>query len=284
MANMRAIRTRIKSVESTRQITKSMKMVAASKLRKTQDSMAALRPFAETSRRMLAHVANSASGNESPLLRPREGEKTCYVLLVGNRGLCGMYNSALIKYLEGLAKDQDCFLVVSGRWGREIISATGIPVKKTFDTASDTPDSAEARRLAGYLRDIYLNGEADKVVLVYQHYKSALAQVPVNSQLLPVVAGEAEGAAGDFIFEPDAGQLLDRLAQLYLDSTMLSVLLEAKTGEHTTRMTAMTSATDNTEELLDELRLRLNHARQSAITTEISEIAGGAAALKNNNK
>lgn len=283
MANMRAIRTRIKSVESTRQITKSMKMVAASKLRRTQDSMAALRPFAETSRRMLAHVAASASGAECPLLVPHEGERICYVLFVGNRGLCGMYNSALVKYLEELAKGKDCFLVVSGRWGREVIAASGIPVKKTFDAASDTPDSAEARELAGYLRELYLGGEADKVVLVYEHYKSALAQVPVNMQLLPVVAGEAEGSAGDYIFEPDAEELLDRLAQLYLDSTMLSVLLEAKTGEHTARMTAMTSATDNTDELLDELRLRLNHARQSAITTEISEIAGGAAALNNNN-
>ena len=283
MANMRAIRTRIKSVESTRQITKSMKMVAASKLRRTQDSMAALRPFAETSRRMLAHVAATASGAECPLLVPHEGERICYVLFVGNRGLCGMYNSALVKYLEVLAKLKDCFLVVSGRWGREVIAASGIPVKKTFDAASDTPDSAEARELAGYLRELYLGGEADKVVLVYEHYKSALAQVPVNMQLLPVVAGEAEGSAGDYIFEPDAAELLDRLAQLYLDSTMLSVLLEAKTGEHTARMTAMTSATDNTDELLDELRLRLNHARQSAITTEISEIAGGAAALNNNN-
>ena len=283
MANMRAIRTRIKSVESTRQITKSMKMVAASKLRRTQDSMAALRPFAETSRRMLAHVAATASGAECPLLVPHEGERICYVLFVGNRGLCGMYNSALVKYLEELAKGKDCFLVVSGRWDREVIAASGIPVKKTFDAASDTPDSAEARELAGYLRELYLGGEADEVVLVYEHYKSALAQVPVNMQLLPVVAGEAEGSAGDYIFEPDAAELLDRLAQLYLDSTMLSVLLEAKTGEHTARMTAMTSATDNTDELLDELRLRLNHARQSAITTEISEIAGGAAALKNNN-
>mgnify|MGYP001141856973 CR=1 FL=1 len=189
MANMRAIRTRIKSVESTRQITKSMKMVAASKLRRTQDSMAALRPFAETSRRMLAHVAATASGAECPLLVPHEGERICYVLFVGNRGLCGMYNSALVKYLEELAKGKDCFLVVSGRWGREVIAASGIPVKKTFDAASDTPDSAEARELAGYLRELYLGGEADKVVLVYEHYKSALAQVPVNLQLLPVVAG-----------------------------------------------------------------------------------------------
>ena len=167
MANMRAIRTRIKSVESTRQITKSMKMVAASKLRRTQDSMAALRPFAETSCRMLAHVAATASGAECPLLVPHEGERICYVLFVGNRGLCGMYNSALVKYLEELAKGKDCFLVVSGRWGREVIAASGIPVKKTFDAASDTPDSAEARKLAGYLRELYLGGEADKVVLVY---------------------------------------------------------------------------------------------------------------------
>ena len=139
MANMRAIRTRIKSVESTRQITKSMKMVAASKLRRTQDSMVALRPFAETSRRMLAHVAASASGAECPLLVPHEGERICYVLFVGNRGLCGMYNSALVKYLEELTKGKDCFLVVSGRWGREVIAASGIPVKKTSTPRAKPP-------------------------------------------------------------------------------------------------------------------------------------------------
>ena len=281
MANLRKIHTRIKSVQSTQQITKSMKMVAASKLRRTQAAFGDLRTFADKSGEILSRVGAGAEDN--PYLTPHaEREKLCYVLIVGNRGLCGTYNTALLRYLDDSAKKdgREAFLVVAGRWGKDMIQTLGIPVRRSFEV-SDTPTSAEAQALSAYLRELYRDGEADEIVLVYQQFRSVLSQNPGSRTLLPLPPREGAAAAADVIFEPDRKTLLDTLVDMYLDNTVHAALLEARTGEHSSRMTAMTSASDNTEELIAELTLELNHARQSAITTEISEIVGGAAALKN---
>lgn len=283
MANMRALRTRIKSIENTRQITKSMRMVSASKLRKTQVAYHELSEFAETSREIMRKLTACAGDRlNSPFLQPHAGEKKlCYVLFVGNRGLCGAYNSAVLKYLQELLSgtDGECFAVVCGRWGREQIAASGIPVRRTFDAIGDTPTAADAFTLTEYLKELYLSGEADRIVLVYQQYRSVLQQEPGQLELLPMRAPEGKSGASDIIFEPDADTLLAALTELVLQNTVYSTLLEAKTGEHSARMTAMTAASDNTDELIEELSLKLNHARQAAITTEISEIVGGASAL-----
>ena len=281
MANLRKIRNRIKSVENTRQITKSMKMVAAAKLRRTQSAFAAQRDFAERSEKMLAEVCSGAGELKHPLLRPHgENRTVCYALVVGNRGLCGTYNQALLRYLEEQARTdgRDCFLVVCGRWGKDQLPGTGLRVERTVEI-SDTPTAAEARDLAACLRELYLSGMADEICLVYQHYKSILQQVPCKKQLLPISLEKGKGEGSRYLFEPDRDSLLEKLLQMYLDNMVHSVLLEARAGEHSARMTAMSSAADNTEELIEELTLELNHARQSAITTEISEIVGGAAAL-----
>ena len=285
MANLRAIRTRIKGVESTRQITKSMKMVAAAKLRRTQQAFGALRDFADRSAAILREVAADGAGSGNPFLTPHaECRRVCYVLVVGNRGLCGTYNHALLRYLEdqAAADGQDCFLVVCGRWGKDLIPGAGIPIERCFDEISDSPTAEEARELTEYLRQLYLGGKADKVVLVYQRYKSVLQQVPDRKQLLPLDWDESQhNGTGRYLFEPDRETVLNHLVDLYLNGTVHATLLEARVGEHSSRMTAMTAAADNTEELIAELTLKLNHARQAAITTEISEIAGGAEALKN---
>ena len=280
MANLRKIRTRIKSVQSTQQITKSMKMVAASKLRRTQAAFGDLRTFADKSGEILARVSGGASDNPY-LTAHAEREKLCYVLIVGNRGLCGTYNTALLRYLDDCAhKDgREAFLVVAGRWGKDMIQTLGLPVRRSFEV-SDTPTSAEARELSAYLRELYRDGEADEIVLVYEQFRSVLSQSPGSRTLLPLEPQPDAPAGEDIIFEPDRESLLDTLVDMYLDNTVHAALLEARTGEHSARMTAMTSASDNTEELIAELTLELNHARQSAITTEISEIVGGAAALK----
>ncbi|MDO4973764.1 MAG: ATP synthase F1 subunit gamma [Eubacteriales bacterium] len=281
MANLRKIRTRIKSVKSTQQITKSMKMVAASKLRRTQAAFGDLRTFADKSGEILARV--SAGAEDNPYLTTHaENRRVCYVLIVGNRGLCGTYNTALLRYLEELAakEERESFLVVAGRWGKDMIQTLGLPVRRSFEI-SDTPDSAEARELSAYLRELYRDGEADEIVLVYEQFRSVLSQSPGSRTLLPLQREESAAAGGDVIFEPDRKALLDTLVDMYLDNSVHAALLEARTGEHSSRMTAMTSASDNTEELIAELTLQLNHARQSAITTEISEIVGGAEALKN---
>ena len=276
MANLRAIRMRIKSVESTRQITKSMKMVAAAKLRKTQTAASRLQRFAEKSEEILRTLGGGAGAAKSAYLlpAPKEG-KLCYVLIVGNRGLCGTYNHSLLRYFEQLRGEEgrESLLYVAGRWGRDLIPG----VDKRLEI-SDAPTAEEARNLTEELKKLYDEGEVSEIRLVYQHFRSVLQQTPCRKTLLPLQLSEG-GEGRDVICEPDGESVLERLLELTLENQVYAALLEARTGEHAARMTAMTSASDNTEELIQELTLELNHARQAAITTEISEIVGGAAAL-----
>ena len=287
MANMRAIRSRIKSVQNTQQITKTMKMVAAANLRRTQTGMSAMRTFAEQTQQLMDALLAGGAQYPNPLLEQREDVKNvCYVLFVGNRGLCGMYNHANVRFLQQVCREETrpCSVVVYGRWGRDVIAQSGLNVIETFQEVSDTPTMNDALQLADYLKRMYLTGKADEIHLIYQHFRSVLSQNPTDLQLLPA-APEAKGESmHDYIFEPDEATILENVLQLYVNNTVLSVLLEAKTGEHAARMTAMSTATDSTRELIAALQLHLNRARQAAITTEISEIVGGANALKKNKK
>lgn len=287
MATMRAIRTRIKTVTSTQQITKAMKMVSVSKLRRTQAAMTAMRPFTEKSGEILETVLSGGSYDNRFLVPRQEIKKVCYVLLVGNRGLCGAYNSNVMRYMAELASKEthDYSVVVLGRWGKDVVRRIHLPVSHTFDDISDTPTAQQGIEIAEYLKDLYLNGEADRIVLVYQKFKNALSQIPTDITLLPAPMGEKEKSGAPvggngYIFEPDQATILENVLQLYINNTVYSALLEAKSGEHSSRMTAMTAASDNTDELIGELNLKLNRARQAQITTEISEIVGGASALK----
>lgn len=259
-------------------------MVAVSKLRRTQAGMQAMRPFADKSQEVLDALLASGSGDENRFIAPRKKvNNVCYVLFVGNRGLCGMYNSAVLRFMEEIAAaEQRSFsVVICGRWGKDVIAKSGLPVVKTFNDLSDTPTANEALELAEYLKQMYLSGEADEIHLVYQHYYSALRQEPVAHRLLPAAPeSETKAPKKEFIFAPDAQSVLESVMQLYINNRVLSIMLEAKCGEHSARMTAMTSATDSTRTLIDQLGLSLNRARQAAITTEISEIVGGASALK----
>ena len=288
MANMRAIRTRIKSVKSTQQITKAMKMVAVSKLRRTQSSMQAMRPFAEKRQEVMNTLLGSSTGLENRFITPhKQVKKVCYVLFVGNRGLCGAYNSAILHYANELvsASPVEYGLVVCGRWGKDVIANSRLNVIKTFAEVSDTPSADEALEIADYLKSLFLSGGYDEVHLVYQRYISALRQEPSHVQLLPAApTAEEKGTGKVFIFAPDANSVLENVMQLYLNNKVMSVLLDAKCGEHSARMTAMTAAADSTKSLISELDLKLNRARQAAITTEISEIVGGASALKKKKK
>lgn len=286
MASMREIRARIRSVKSTQQITKTMKMVASAKLHRTQSGLSGIRSFARRSQHVLAELmAGENAGYDNEFLLPRKEVRTvCYVLFVGNRGLCGVYNHAVLRHAQELvqADERPCTVVVCGSWGRDIIAQSGLPVCHTFDTLSDTPDMAEALPVADYLKRLYLSGEADEIHLVYQRFRSALQQVPDQVQLLPaqLQPQEREEAGNDYIFEPDARSVLENMVQLYLNNMVYSVLLEAKVSEQASRMAAMSAATDATTELINDLSLQLNRVRQAAITTEIAEIVGGANALK----
>lgn len=286
MANMRAIRTRIKSVKNTEQITKAMKMVAVSKLRRTQSGMQAIRPFSEKSQEVMDTLLSSSSVPENRFIKPhKEVKKVCYVLFLGNRGLCGAYNSSILHYANSVIKQsgKDYGLVVCGRWGKDVLANSSLKVVKTFSELSDTPNIDEALEVADYLKCLYTSGEYDEVHLIYQHYVTALRQDPMNVQYLPAVPEKSEHKKGPgriFIFEPDTDSVLESVMQLYLNNKIMSVLLDSKCGEHSARMTAMTAASDSTKTLIAQLDLKLNRARQAAITTEITEIVGGAAALK----
>lgn len=286
MANMRAIRTRIKSVKNTEQITKAMKMVAVSKLRRTQSGMQAMRPFSEKSQEVMDTLLSSSSVPENRFIKPhKEVKKVCYVLFLGNRGLCGAYNSSILHYANSVIKQsgKDYGLVVCGRWGKDVLANSSLKVVKTFSELSDTPNIDEALEVADYLKSLYTSGEYDEVHLIYQHYVTALRQEPMNVQYLPAVPEKSEHKKGPgriFIFEPDTDSVLESVMQLYLNNKIMSVLLDSKCGEHSARMTAMTAASDSTKTLIAQLDLKLNRARQAAITTEITEIVGGAAALK----
>lgn len=286
MGSMREIRARIKSVKNTQQITKAMKMVASAKLRRTQNGLSGIRTFAQQSQHILGELlAGENGGYDNPFLTPRsEIKKVCYVVFVGNRGLCGVYNHAILRYAQELvrADARECSVVVCGSWGRDVIGQSGLPVRHTFDDISDTPGTAQSLPVADYLKRLYLSGEADEIHLVYQRFHSALQQVPSQMQLLPakLETEEKDEAANDYIFEPDAKSVLENMVELYLDNMVYSILLEAKVSEQASRMTAMSTATDATGELIGELSLKLNRVRQAAITTEIAEIVGGANALK----
>lgn len=285
MANMREIRGRIKGVKSTQQITKAMKMVSVSKLRKTQTGMNAMRLFAEQCQQVMYDLLGSGVSFDHPLLTPhKDVNNVTYVVVVGNRGLCGAYNTNLIRYLEQLLAQETrpCQVVVIGRWTSENLAR--LPVLQTFDQFPDTPGPEDCTQITQYLRQLYLSGQSDEIRVVYQHFVNVITQIPQQRQLLPaalpVEAADAQPA--DYRFEPSRQEIMAKTVELYLSSTVYQILLEARSGEHSARTTAMGAAADNTEELIAELSLELNRARQAQITTEISEIAGGASALKQN--
>lgn len=281
MANIYAIKARIKGVESTRKITRTMKLVSTSKLHQTQGQLQRLGSFADKCRQSLSLVLPGVEGEDFPLLQNREIKKVCYVLFVGNRGLCGAYNSDVLRYLKGLLRREtaEYFTVLCGRWSGEHRTDGELKVRRCFDNIDDVPQAEQGMELSEYLRELFISGGADRIVLVYQRRES-LGQRPEKFQLLPLERQE-DRTGGDCIFEPDKQTLVNTLSRMYVDNCLTRVLLEAKVSEHFARMTAMTNATDNADELMRELSLTLNRTRQAKITTEISEVVGGANALRN---
>lgn len=285
MAGIREIRSRIKSVESTGKVLKSMRMVSASKLRKTQTVMNSFKRYYSEFDKVLASVLSSQPTFDNSFVSSSPGNKPLYILLTGNRGLCGIYNSNLLQYFGHLVdkEKRDYSIILCGKWICDVFPEDAVNVAKRVPAVPDIPDYAFAASFAEKFKELYLNGEYDEVILVYQRYKSALSQVPASRKLLPISFESTYKSEDDIIFEPDKDSLINRLIDAYITNTAFSLLLEAKSGEHVSRMSAMTSASDNTDELLADLNLKLNHARQAAITTEISEIVGGTSSFTSSN-
>ena len=284
MASTQDIRRRIKSVRSIEQITKAMKMVAAARLRKAQERAYASQPFTEKIQEVLATVANSRLDVTHPLLAKREIKKTAYLILSADKGLAGAYSSNLMKEalaaMAGKAKDEVVILAV-GRKAKEYFSRRNYQIEREYLGFSERPTYEHATRIAAEVSADFSAGLYDEVYLVYTYFHSPINQNPTHVKLLPAQAPQAaEEAARDFIFEPSAESVLTVLLPRYLETVIYGGLMQAAASELGSRMTAMGSATDNAEELIRKLVLNYNKVRQATITREISEIVGGAEALK----
>jgi F-type H+-transporting ATPase subunit gamma len=291
MASMRQIRSRIRVAKNIQQITKAMKMVAAARLRRAQEAVNAARPYSERMRQVVQRLAaNLGSGSiHNPLLRTTEvaGGKIGVLLITGDRGLCGSYNSNGIRkaneVVRSLPVRQVLFFSVGKRGanffrrrGYELVTETSIP--------NTGVSFAEAKAIAVAARQQFESGEIDKLYLVYTKFISAMTQRPTSIQLLPLEPPQADesvsGPQGDVIFEPSAEEILEELLGRYVDTLVYQAIIESTASEHGARMTSMSSATDNAGKMISGLTLSLNRARQSAITKELAEIIGGADALK----
>ncbi len=291
MASTRDIRRRIKSVISTQKITKAMKMVSAAKLRKTQGTLVAIRPYSDKIQEVMDHLLSGGEDYKTPFLTPRDEVKNIlYIVIAGDRGLCGGFNSNVLRFAEQQIKATpegvNASVLLIGNKAREYFrSRPQYEIMDVFTNIGDTPNVSQGKALSDYVIKKYLDGEVDEVHMVYSKFQSVMTQIPSAAQVLPIQVAEAgekkeAHAETEYIFEPGGKELLDVILPKCVDSSIYRLLLESKAGEHGARMTAMDSATDNASELIDKLTLSLNRARQAQITTEINEIVGGAAALE----
>jgi len=289
MPSLKAVRLRIASVKSTQKITSAMKMVAAAKLRRSQDAVVAARPYAKTMSDITAGLAAAADGETHPLLRRRDGRRVALVVMTSDRGLCGGFNSNLCRTAQRHAEEKshkgeidECRYEVVGRKGRDYFRRRKLNMTRDLPGVAADTAMTRAKELAAAVTEEFLNGMVDAVLLVYNQFKSVGSQRPVVEPLLPIAAptAGADASASEFLYEPGKDQILDYVLPLYVETQIHRALLESVASEFGARMTAMENATKNAKEMIDRLTLQYNRARQASITKELMEIVGGAEALK----
>lgn len=288
---LKEVRNRIKSVQSTQQITKAMKMVSAAKLRKAQDAITQMRPYAQKLQEMLSNIVSSAEGDVSMnLATVRPVEKVLVIVVTSDRGLCGGYNSNLIKLAKQTIREKysaqnakgNAELLPIGKKGYEHFSKNNFKVVDHYWNIFLDISFENVQRAAKFAMDAFASRQVDAVELIYSEFKNAGTQRFVAEQFLPVpktekVKGQKQQ---DFIYEPDKDVLIEELMPKILNTQLYKAVLDANASEHGARMTAMDKATENANELLKALKISYNRARQAAITTELTEIVSGAAALQ----
>lgn len=281
------MRRRIRAVKSTQQITKAMKMVAASKLRRAQERVVATRPFANQARHVLASIASRVDPSVHPLLVRREGTNagaTLIIAISADRGLCGSFNTNVIKAVGGILREnpgRSISLGLVGRKSRDFLGRRGVPVRFDYVNLPKIITYAEAEAIANPAVADFTEGKVDSVYLVYNEFKSVIAQKVVVEQLLPFVpepAMASQGPTVEYLFEPSPERILDVLLQRLVVAQVLRALLESNAAFFAAQMTAMDAATRNSKEMMDSLTLYMNKLRQAAITREIIEVVSGAQA------
>jgi F-type H+-transporting ATPase subunit gamma len=287
MPGSKEIRAKIKSVENTRKITRAMEMVAASKMRKAQERMRAARPYAEKIRQVAAHLAGAHSEYKHPFLIKRDTVKSVGVVVItSDKGLCGGLNTNLLRMLVGQMKTWEgegkkikaCAI---GNKGFGFMSRIGVDIQSHLIGLGDTPHLDNLVGAVKVILDAYMAGEVDAVYIAYNHFVNTMKQEPRVEQLLPLTGEQVGTAEGvwDYIYEPEAKVVVDQLLVRYIESLVYSGVTENMASEQSARMVAMKAASDNAKTVIGDLKLVYNKARQAAITKEISEIVGGAAAV-----
>ncbi|HID11245.1 MAG TPA: ATP synthase F1 subunit gamma [Candidatus Latescibacteria bacterium] len=286
MPALRDIKRRIASVQSTRQITNTMKMVAAARLRRAQEALFRTRPYAEGLEHLIGHLCVRVRGDLHPLLAVRgRSRKAALVVVTSDRGLCGAFNSNVVRRANQRIlerPDVETGFILVGKKGRDFFRRRGMgPVLYEQVGLFQELDFGQARVLADHIGQLYLDGNLDSVEVVYQEFRSAVRQEVVLRPLLPIVPREPiSGPIYPYLYEPSEEAILDVLLSRYLVVQLWRVLLESFAAEQGARMTAMENATDNADEMIEQLTLAYNKARQAAITKEILEVAGGAEAMR----
>jgi F-type H+-transporting ATPase subunit gamma len=282
VASQRDIRRRIGAVKNIKQITRAMQFVAASKLKRAQESTLNARPYSDKLDEVLADLAAVLGGEEHPLLAEREGGRRLIVLITTDRGLAGPLNTNTVRFAarEITENPGDLAVVTIGRKGRDAMRRARVPLEAHFAGFGDRPAFADVLPLARLVSDGFMAGQFGRVDVIYSHFQSTLVQRPSIDTLLPVTPSEdSEGIPGhQFIFEPDAATVLTRLLPRYVATRLFQAVLESKASEESSRMVAMKNATENAEELIEDLTLSYNKVRQANITREMIEIASGAQA------
>jgi F-type H+-transporting ATPase subunit gamma len=295
MASVQDIKRRIRSVRNTRKITRAMELVAAAKLRRAQARIEAMRPYADTMRELIAGVGRAATSVRGlPLLQQREEISTVAIVpLTGDRGLAGAFNAQILRRAFALERElrrdgKEVRWVAIGKKGRSTLSFRRYEIAGEYTGFTDRPAYSDAQAIAHRVAELFTEGEVDRVVLVYNRFESALSQRVTEQEVLPIAADILEtdederaqdALRGDFIFEPEPEEILERLLPVYLETQVYRALLESTASEQGARMTAMRNASKNAGELIDRLTLDMNRARQAEITQEILEVVGGAEAL-----
>ena len=291
----RILRGRIKSVQATKKITRAMELIAASRIVKAQQRVVAAVPYSDMITEVVRDLSAAGAGSDAPLLAGRsEVKNVCYVVLSADRGLCGGYNSGVLRATEGEIKEDALkgrghTVVAVGRKAEGYFRFRGYNIGQSFTGFTDNPTYSIAKEIGEYVTGLYESGEVDRVELVYTRFVSAGSQEVVQRPLVPLDSQVTEGGDGksetgrDYEFEPTPETILETLLPRYVEARVYAALLNAAASEHAFRQRAMKSATDNAEELIKTLSRIMNRARQDSITTEIMEIVGGAEAMSSGN-
>lgn len=285
MASLREVEQRIKSTKSTRQITKAMQMVSASKLSRAEANAKKFVPYMDKIEEVVGSIASVTQNSGHPMLVTRPVKKTGYIIVTSDRGLVGGYNANILRKAKRAiearhASKDEIVLFVIGSKGTEFFKRLGFDVQESLVGLTDHPSFEEIKNIANKAVGMFTEGNYDELYLYYNHFVSAISNEPTERKLLPLTDLEPSGVSSSYEFEPSAEVILESLLPQYAESLIFGAVLDGKASEHASSMTAMKTATDNATDLIDDLTLVFNRARQAAITQEITEIVAGVAALE----